>query len=429
MNTEKGNISLNDVNTKYVRCLICGNVVAEYDAQEIDGQYVCLDCGDYVKCEDCGKLIPQDEAHWIEGIGDICESCCQNDFWYCDHCNSWHNTNSEKVNTRYGEEYWCDSCVNNDAFWCEHCEEWYDSDHFTHYNTAYNTTICSYCRDSYYSYCENCEELFRDDDVRNGLCDNCYDNCIIHEYHEFDKITQFYKTDTDATKPLYIGFELEIGKMDSMYDKLSVAEYIVSEYSNEQNRFHLEEDGSIDCYGFELISAPHTLQAHKDFKWEEIFRYIIQEGGRSHDCECCGLHVHFNKDCLTDKESHFLDDFINRYKPEFVKLARRESDYATFKPLTNPKIMGKKGGCNRYHVINWNRNEYHKKTFEFRLWRGTLKHSTFIATLELSQALVEFAKILTANELIKGTAFTNFIEYLKANYPQAHSYAISKIEQ
>ena len=64
-----------------------------------------------------------------------------------------------------------------------------------------------------------------------------------------------------------------------------------------------------------------------------------------------------------------------------------------------------KKGCNgRYACVNI--TNYH--TIEFRMFRGTLKYNTLIATLELVDKICELATDLTDSEL-KSVSWSDFV--------------------
>ena len=225
----------------------------------------------------------------------------------------------------------------------------------------------------------------------------------------------------------YLGFELESGGLSSNYACKTIAESI----SDNEETFYLKEDGSIPEHGFELVSHPITLKRHKELDWEDIFRRMSNAGLKSHDLgpESCGLHVHVSRNYLSSYRWMLIDWFISKYQTQFETIARRkETHWARYKksdgqPLK--EVYGKSSGT-RYQAVNFeNRN-----TVEFRLFRGTLKYSTFMATLEIVDALVHWAKKLAIHDILTGgNAFANFTQFISANgelYSNAVNYLKSK---
>lgn len=105
------------------------------------------------------------------------------------------------------------------------------------------------------------------------------------------------------------------------------------------------------------------------------------------------------------------------YWAELLKFSRR-TEYSMNKWAArygykhDPKeIMenAKKGGNGRYacvNITNWN-------TIEFRIFRGTLKANTIIATLELVDKVCDLALYLTDKE-IANVSWTTFVKTLDA---------------
>ncbi len=85
----------------------------------------------------------------------------------------------------------------------------------------------------------------------------------------------------------------------------------------------------------------------------------------------------------------------------------------------SPKAIMDKAKKNYGHYVAINLCNYH--TIEFRLFRGTLKYNTLIATLELVNKICELAVLMDDNEIAKlswsefvaGIKKTELIQYLK----------------
>ena len=123
-----------------------------------------------------------------------------------------------------------------------------------------------------------------------------------------------------------------------------------------------------------------------------------------------------------------IDWFISKYQDKFEIIARRkETHWARFKKsngLPVKDVYGKSNGT-RYQAVNFeNRN-----TVEFRLFRGTLNFSTFMATLEIVDALVHWARQLSISDILASKdAFRNFTDYIQSNtlYENAVNYLNDK---
>ncbi|MBO5320610.1 MAG: zinc-binding protein [Ruminococcus sp.] len=322
-------------------------------------------------CSHCGVLIENEDFDTVNGEP-ICQDCAERYTVVCDRCGAtiWESD-------AYGDEY---------------------------------TNLCRHCYENHYTRCSCCDTLLHEDDAYhlNGYdyCHDCYDEerdkCRnIHDYGY--KPEPIFYGDSDR----YFGVELEIdgaGKDDDY------AEELLEIGNKSDEHIYIKSDGSLDD-GMEIVSHPMTLNFHKDFCWEDIMRKAISLGYRSHQTLTCGLHIHVNRDCLgedRDDQEMVIGKilyFVEHHWNEMLKFSRR-SEYsinrwaARYGYENSPKAIlekAKKGNCGRYAAVNL----MNYSTIEFRLFRGTLKHSTFIATLELVNAIIETALYYSEDELHK----------------------------
>ena len=145
---------------------------------------------------------------------------------------------------------------------------------------------------------------------------------------------------------------------------------------------------------------------------------LIKHGYRSHDIKTCGLHMHISRSCLTKKQLQYLIYFFEKNKKDLLKFSRRDEEHAkkwaSFytdkdeyrhangnfegKPLTLQLCKqivetydNKYNHDLRYHAVNLqNRN-----TIEFRLMRGTLNYTTFMATINFLLTIIKNSKKIT----------------------------------
>ena len=394
--------------------------------------YLCSECKEahLKQCSQCDDFfIDTENDYAVSRDGEIyCEFCRDEYLSYCEHCDEYSDS-EDFVHLVDTDEWWCRSCAERDAYQCMDCFDWVTENHGDS-----NRILCSDCFESHYTYCDDCGDLVNLDDcysTDDGIyCEYCYNEnhtSLIHGY-SYEPCLEFQKSDDDTEKILpYLGFELESGGLPSNSACKNIAESI----SDDEETFYLKEDGSIPEYGFELVSHPITLKRHKELDWEDIFNRMSNAGLKSHDlgAESCGLHVHVSRNYLTPYRWMLIDWFISKYQTQFETIARRkETHWARYKksdgqPLKD--VYGKSSGT-RYQAVNFeNRN-----TVEFRLFRGTLKYSTFMATLEIVDALVHWAKHLAIHDILTcGNAFANFTQFISANdelYSNAVNYLKSK---
>ena len=155
-------------------------------------------------------------------------------------------------------------------------------------------------------------------------------------------------------------------------------------------------------------------------------------GYTSHKAYTCGLHVHVNRNAFGATEA--LQDaciarilyFFEKNWEELLKFSRRTQGQldqwsARYGYKDQPRDIldhaKKGGGKGRYSCVNLqNRN-----TIEFRMFRGTLKYNTLIATLQLVDRVCEVAMNLSDIELkelswttfVSGCTAPELVQYLK----------------
>jgi len=214
-----------------------------------------------------------------------------------------------------------------------------------------------------------------------------------------------------------MGVELEIdgaGELDSK----------ASQILDVANRGGLEllyckHDGSLDD-GFELVSHPMSLDFHqKEMPWAAVLEEAVRLGYQSHQASTCGLHVHVSRSAfgVTEAEQDAaiarILYFFERHWEELLKFSRRtprqlERWAARYGYKEQPREIldhAKKGdGAGRYTCVNLQNED----TIEFRIFRGTLKLNTLIATLQLVDRICDVALFLSDEEL-KAISWTTFV--------------------
>lgn len=304
-----------------------------------------------------------------------------------------------------GDTIMCEDCYDSNTRTCECCGEriWNEDDEGDD-----NITLCRHCRDNHYVSCEDCGRLIHDDDAYYmdedsdyPYCHSCYSNHkrkFIHSYS--------YKPEPifHGDGKLYMGVELEI---DGAGCEDSNAEALCDIVDKSQ--LYIKTDGSLD-EGMELVTHPMTLEYHHNtMPWRELTSKAISLGYRSHKTSTCGLHVHVNRTAFgSDKAeqdaviSRILF-FIERFWQEMLRFSRRTESQinrwaARYGIKDNPKQVmdnAKTTGKGRYACINLC-NYY---TIEFRIFRGTLKHNTLIATLQMVDRICKAAISMTDEEI------------------------------
>ena len=231
--------------------------------------------------------------------------------------------------------------------------------------------------------------------------------------HDYKPRFSFFRTgnEKENEKKLLVGFELEV---ENVEDNISCKTLIkgISEIINTEDKqfLYYKYDGSLND-GVEIVSMPFSLnyiRENRD-KIQEVFKYIVNEGFRSHEPNTCGLHFHINKEYFgnTSKEVEENIDklilFTEYYKNKLITFSRRDTfTYCHFlgdeRHLTNEerlnilKVKKEKFNVDRYMVVNIENS----KTVEFRLIRGTLNFNTFMASVEF---IFNIARVIKNNKI------------------------------
>lgn len=325
-----------------------------------------------------------------------------------------------------GNEALCEDCYDTESRACDCCGEriWNDDDEGDD-----NIILCSHCRENHYSECHECGRLIYDEDVYYEsddsdypYCRSCFENIkdkMIHSY-SYKPEPIFYGEDS-----MFLGVELEIdkgGESDRNAEKI----YNAANYHKEH--IYIKHDGSIDD-GMEIVTHPMTLYYHKNnMPWKEITEKAVELGYKSHQTSTCGLHVHVNRSYFSDIRSE-QDEcisrvlfIIERFWEEMLLFSRRtrrqlERWAARYGIKDSPKKVMETAASTRYSCVNLC-NYY---TIEFRIFKGTLRYNTLIATLEMVAVICRRAKEMTDDEItsmswpefVAGIEEPELIQYLK----------------
>jgi hypothetical protein len=222
--------------------------------------------------------------------------------------------------------------------------------------------------------------------------------------------------------------ELEIDKGGKSCEN---AHEICDVANREGELIYIKTDGSLDD-GMEIVTHPMTLKYHMEkARWREIIAKALELGYKSHQTSTCGLHCHVNRTSLgktTEEQEVTIGKilfFVERFWDELLRFSRR-TEYqinrwaARYGLKERPKDVldnAKKSGLGRYTCVNITNYE----TIEFRIFRGTLKYNTIIATLQLVDEICSAAFLMSEEELsvmswhgfLERLTEHELIEYLK----------------
>jgi hypothetical protein len=255
---------------------------------------------------------------------------------------------------------------------------------------------------------------YEDDDRDEPYCDSCFrdyqrESCL-HDY-SYKPEPIFY-----GEGSRYFGMELEIdyGGKDNEHARE------LCEVANESDEnVYIKSDGSLDD-GMEIVTHPMTLAYHmEDMPWQKVVERALQLRYKSHKTGTCGLHIHVNRKSLGDSLAQQEDTiskilfFVEKFWDELLRFSRR-TEYqmnrwaCRYGFKEKPKEVldnAKKSGLGRYSCVNIT----NYSTIEFRMFRGTLKYNTIIATLQLVNEICDVAFFMSEEDL-ENLSWCGFLE-------------------
>ena len=319
--------------------------------------------------------------------------------------------------TAFRDNLLCASCLNTETVRCVRCGEriWTDDN-----AGDSNTPLCQHCYDRYYTTCEDCgrvihqnDAYYESDDDYEARCYSCHccheDPGVIHDYY-YKPEPVLYPTGGSR----YFGVELEI---DEAGERNRNAAKILALTNSEKERVYCKHDGSLN-EGFEIVTHPMTLDYHlNEMPWAQVLAKAKELGYLSHQAGTCGLHIHVNRTAFGETEAEQEEViarilyFFEKHWEELLKFSRRTHKQlaqwaARYGLKEHPReiLDHAKGNGERYTCVNL--TNYH--TVEFRMFRGTLKLNTLLATLQLIDRICDVA-LYFSDEEIKAMSWTTFV--------------------
>ena len=380
---------------------------------------------DVLCCYECGEEL-EETMYYIGGGEYVCEECRDNYYMCCEDCNELTHEN-DIVAVDNNSRYVCEDCSSN-YYRCDCCEQLY-SDHSIAVNTI-AWTLCDDCYSEYFFRCAECDDICHLD--YGETIDGYYYCTACAPYQRGPILPYSHKPD-----PVFFGgnagygIELEID--DGEY-KREAAKAII-----EAGRDHvyLKEDGSLSSAGFEIVTHPATLDYHTNhFPWAEICETALSYEYRSHDTNTCGLHIHASRELFGDTETEqdltvakIMLLFDRWYHSHIVKFARRnlsnmrrwaDKPDADIQPNDNETSAinkAKNTAKHRYKAINL----CNSHTIEFRLFKGTLKANTILASIQWVDTIINYCRNVALkdlfnvswNDIFCTTRHSELTEYLK----------------
>ena len=339
----------------------------------------------------------------------------------CSHCGAELPITDRIV---FGGQELCPACLEANTCVCSRCGEriWLDRNCGTG-----SMPLCADCEEQYYDRCADCGRLVErgnllylvdpdddcdDDEDEDGYCPQCYARHTQRgsvQAHNYKPEPIFYG---DGNR--FFGVELEIDGAGEDGENANLIQAVANRYDD---HLYVKHDGSLDA-GLELVTHPMTLDYHRnDMPWAAVLQRALRLGYTSHQTDTCGLHVHVNRSSLGDF-CYEQEDVIARilylvetFWHELLRFSRRTQDQmdkwaSRYGRRDDPKdvLHNAKSRCDRYTCVNLTP----RSTIEFRMFRGTLKYNTLIATLQLVERLCDVAVSLSDSK-IKAVTWSGFV--------------------
>ena len=330
-------------------------------------------------------------------------------------CTSCGNNFYREQLSPFDGELLCPACLSSQTVYCSCCDRriWTDDNVGTDAQP-----LCQDCFDDHFERCTTCNALIRRGDTYyrgdTPYCAECYQSVGCG-----DEIMSYYFKPTPifyGEGKRFFGVELEIDGAGEDNDNAAEILHIANV---ERPLVYCKHDGSLDD-GFEIVTHPMTLDFHlHNMPWEQIVEEAKKLGYTSHQAGTCGLHVHVNRNAFGETEVQQdaviarILYFVEKNWEELLKFSRRTQSQldqwaARYGYKDQPKEIldhvksGRHAG--RYTAVNLTNAD----TVEFRIFRGTLKCNTLIATLQLLDRICDVALFMSDEEL-KAMSWTTFV--------------------
>ena len=423
----------------YRRCELCGEQHRKSDLvrDEVTGNNYCSRCMEHitndrnrmVRCEHCNATVRNGDTHRVyarrasSGLIERITACndCYNTTYECALCGRRHIPEDDETEFYLHDgRRICRDCARRRTFECADCGGRYPRSEARNHDNVL--------------YCENCESRHRPVRVITGY----------HHYSGGSQVWQFRSLEeVNVYKDLFMGIELEIDNGGENHNKAVQITTALGFPAQESNEFKCTTDGSLND-GFEIISMPATYEYHlTKYDWDAGMKKAASLGYSSHDANTCGLHIHVNRSyfdqSIENPETSTVLLMCNN-RPWLEKFSRRtrwgycdfKGDRRTFQSedfktangrnnTTDSVLRSIVSDCHGHGcMVNFGNHA----TIEFRLFRGTLKHKTFVATLQLVKmmcyAIKHFRKEQLANvdlrwfkKFATNSNYTEFLEYIE----------------
>ncbi len=339
--------------------------------------------GDWVVCADTGFIEYYDDAY------------------HCDYYDRYYSSDDDfqVVTVRRGhEQNWSLGAVQNHAFYCEMSEKYFSSrdyDCVTVVETGDN--VCREWNDDNIYYWESDGEYHTDSEPEDEDDDETSD-CGRSGYHSDRSTRNQWASSTPRNADVF-GVELEM-KANDESDLGSICARAAG------NGFISEYDGSLDeRLGVEIVAPPMPLAKFRKGNWAEFMDGIRRLGIGWDAGTGYGIHVSINRTSLTQiQQSMFLRFFPQNQAFCETIAGRRANNWCHYSHLS--WSVSKLSETDKYLAASIRS----RHRIEVRIFRSTLKFSSFLKNVQFVAALVEFVRN-TSPRLNTSEEFVKFVSH------------------
>lgn len=364
------------------------------------------------KCENCDEFTV-DGLTVVDG-SDWCETCRDNDAYFCEHCEEHSQESTSTVLTSSWSdvsEEWCENCANYDAETCEDCNVVVADSTNRIRHTDWGNSYCESCWDDRFTYCDDCDEYH---DVNDEPCRRA----AIHPYGSI--FPQGWIP--VGTGPKFFGVEIEVENANSRYDVVTNAADTYDLLETLDGGIWITHDGSLNN-GYEITSQPLSLETWHNNRsnliaaFTELTNRGVRAWDRNTDSHPVGIHVHIDRRAF-DNQYHLLR-FLHLFRSlrhEWARAAGRDCHYADFDALRKlkDKATGRRGS-NHSDAVS-----VRDDTVEVRIFRSTLATDRLLGDIELVAAACEFTRKARLKSHADRLALRHdWVRFLALNYPLA----------
>ena len=325
---------------------------------------------------------------------------------YCNGCDEWEY-GDHMHNIYDSDETRCRSCISNNYTYSSYYSSYVYYEYATEAIDEHGNFVTIHNEDD--------DFVYNDDDDKYYHRNYNPQPRVFGEYHSSKRNQKPIKDDWSTMKHRWLGVELEVELRDSSGDRVDKARHLndIINAGEVGSKVFFERDGSLNN-GIEIISQPMSLPMHHEL-WQWLNNRSAVSGLRSHNTTTCGLHVHVNRDALSQIQIARIVTFINDPNNEDLirAIARRYAEgYCRIK---EKKLDDAHFSTDRYEAVNITGSN----TIEFRIFKGSMKYESVVAAIEFANSMVDFStKFVKAEEL----STSNYLSFINEDLYKETTY-------